>query len=220
MCKLEDSDPHLVATEARIAALDKIVKDAREWSRDPSRRPFKQFMEEHEIDSNRRDFDALEKLEAGNEFRFHSPFGPIELLCGVMRMEQKPKSIVVISDLADLTPVPPAVGEMREFDWPRVGREVENGLSIASARMFELVPKIADHITEKMSDDGIVVGWTRQTETAAFEKILDRLEESGLDPRIVIGSPEGTFTGRVSAIRLALGNAPALPQAASGPALR
>jgi hypothetical protein len=66
---LDDSDPHLVATEARIGQLDKIVTDARKWSGDPDRRPWKEFMDGQVIEANKRDFDVEEKLDVGDEFR-------------------------------------------------------------------------------------------------------------------------------------------------------
>jgi hypothetical protein len=135
-------------------------------------------------------------------------------------METKPTSFVVIDDLENLTEVRSAIGERREFSWPNLGRKVEEDLSITSARTWELSPKIADHILEKMSGDGIVVGWTRQTETTAFENILDWFEKSDLDPKVVIGSPEGTFSGRASAIRIALAYAPVLAPTSNSPALR
>ncbi|MCZ7861093.1 hypothetical protein O9X98_06705 [Agrobacterium salinitolerans] len=217
--KLAHDDPHLLATEARIADLDRIVKGAREWSKEPSRHTFSQFMGEHAIEANRREFDVVDKLEVGDEFGFHPVLSPVELHHGVTHMMPKPASITVIPDLSHLTPVRPSVLFRHGFDWPRVGSEAENGVSITCARPYDLFPKIADHVIEMMQHDGIVVGWTSQTETAAFEIILDRLAEQYRDPRVVIGSPEGTFSGRLSAVRLALGNGPTMSRSASGPTL-
>jgi hypothetical protein len=218
--KVKESDPHVVATEARIVELDTIVKDAREWAREPTRCSFEQFLNERRIGSNSRGFDTSDKLEVGDEFHIHRPLGPIELFCGAMRLEPKPNSVVIIEDFADLTSVRDAVGERREFDWPRLGNKVESDLSITSVRAYDMVPNIADHVVTKLADEAVVIGWTRQTETAAFEKILDRLEATGLDPKVIIGSPEGTFTGRASAIRMAILNAPALSPAVISPAPR
>ena len=136
-----------------------------------------------------------------------------------IRVRREPASITVIPDLSHLTPVRPSVLFRHGFDWPRVGSEAENGISIMCARPYDLFPKIADHVIEMMQHDGIVVGWTSQTETAAFEYILDWLAEQYRVPRVVIVSPEGTFSGRLGAARLALGNGPTLSQAASGPTL-
>jgi hypothetical protein len=135
-------------------------------------------------------------------------------------MEQKPDAVVMIDDLEVITGVPSAISERSEFRGMNLGRKVEEDLNITSARMWELRPPISDHLLNKMSGDCVVVGWTRQTETAAFDSILDWFEKSGLDPKVVIGSPEGTFSGRASALRLALGISPTLNQATSAPALR
>ncbi|MCS4089334.1 hypothetical protein [Rhizobium sp. BK176] len=214
---LDVDDPLQASIISRHRDLEQIVMDARKWSEHPQRQPFAQFMEEHRIEAKKRDFDVEENLDIGDEFRFHPPMGPIELYCAVRCMEQKPESVVVVDDFAELTPVRCAVGERTEFSWPRLDTKLEDALSITSARPYELAWKIAEHITEK---NGVVMGWTRHTETAAFETILDWFEKSGLDPKLVIGSPEGTFSGRASAIRLALGSSPTLSQTARAPALR
>lgn len=214
---LDVDDPLQASIISRHRDLEKIVMDARKWSEQSERQSFTQFMEEHQVDANKRDFDVEEKLNIGDEFRFHPPMGPIELYCAVRCMEEKPESLVVVDDFAELTPVRCAIGERREFSWPRLDKKLEDALSITSAQPYELAWKIADHITEK---NGVVMGWTRHTETAAFETILDWFERSGLDPKLVIGSPEGTFSGRASAIRLALGSSPTLSQTSSAPAFR
>ncbi|MBY3433564.1 hypothetical protein HFN89_05325 [Rhizobium laguerreae] len=213
--KLEDGDPLLVSASARLADLDKVIKDAWVWSRGLDRPTFRQFLEGQAIEAKKRDFDVSLTIDVGDEFRFHPPMGPLELLCAVRRMEQKPKSVVVVEDFAHFTPMPCAVGERREFSWPKLGQKLEDQLSVHYAGMLDRVPDVADHIVEKLADDGVVIGWTRQTETTAFEKILDQLGATGLDPKVMIGSPEGTFSGRVSAIRLALSNSPVLSQTAN-----
>jgi hypothetical protein len=218
--KLSANNPHLLAVESRIVDLGNIVRDAHEWASKPERPPLAQFLGGHEIEANKRDFEVVPKLEAGDEFRFHPAMGPLELYCGIRLMEQKPDAVVMIDDLEVITGVPSAISERSEFRGMNLGRKVEEDLNITSARMWELRPPIADHLLNKMSGDCVVVGWTRQTETAAFDSILDWFEKSGLDPKVVIGSPEGTFSGRASAIRLALGISPTLNQATSAPALR
>lgn len=206
--RVADADPLMIASEARIADLESIIRDAREWSRTPGRGTFREFMDKHEISTNRREFDAEEKVSVGDDFRVHPAMGPIDLLHAVMDANPKPASIVVVNEVSMLTRISPSVLERREFDWPRASFAEGSGRTIVYARTGDFIPTVADHLKERLSGDAVLVGWTRQTETAAFQNILDRLSATGTDPRLLLGSPEGTFSGRVSAIRNALTSAP------------
>jgi hypothetical protein len=217
--RLDESNPHLVEVVSRIAELDKFLQDANDWAENHRSLSWKQFMDGKGLEADKREFEVAEKLEVADEFQFHPPLGPFELYCAVSRMEEKLASVVIV-DFESLTDVPSAISERVEFGWPRLSPQVEGDLAITSVPRWEGSPKIANHILEKMAGgDCIVVGWTRQTEIAAFDKILDVFEKSGIDPKIVIGSPDGTFSGRASRIRLALGNAPTQSQSTPAPAL-
>ncbi len=195
-------EPHVVATQNRITNLKTIVRDAREWAGSPGRGPFRDFMKEHEIAVPDRDFNVEDKFEVGDDFGFHPSMGPVELLHEVYGDKRCP-SVVVVSEISYLTSVRRGVAERRCLDWPRLDSE-NTEKEIIQARAHEFFPEISEKIIAKLAQDSVVIGWTSQTETAAFEKILSKLQETGFDPRVVIGSPEGTFSGRASAIRNAI----------------
>lgn len=200
--KIPGSDPSIIAAERRVADLERIILNARAWCEVPSGSPFAEFMLENEIAGNRRRFDPAGALAGDGEFRFHSVMGPIELLRGVMGMEDGPASILVVSEADGFDRVRPAAGERRDYDWPSDGPGENGGDAVIYLR--SRFPAAEGRFLEALSEDAVVVGWTRRTETAAFNDILGAFAVSDSDPRIVLGSPEGTFSGRVSAIRNAL----------------
>ena len=195
-------DPHVAATEDRIANLKTIIRDAREWAGNPGRDRFCDFMTEHAIGNNDRVFSVEDKFEVGEDFRFHPAMGPTELLHEIFHDKRYP-SVIVISEISYLTSVRRAACERRDLEWPRLDSE-NSEKEIIHARTHEFLPEISDRILDGLARDSVVIGWTSQTETPAFEMILSKLQKSGFDPTVVIGSPEGTFSGRASAIRSAI----------------
>lgn len=61
-----------------------------------------------------------------------------------------------------------------------------------------------DHVRDFLTKpDTLLMAWTRRTDAAAFERIAHMVGRSGVNPKLVIGSPEGTFVGKANEIELA-----------------
>src|SRR5690606_11792568 len=77
--RVSGDDPLMISAQGRIDALDHIIREARDWSRNPSQSSFREFMERHALPANIRDYEISHEFDSDGRFRFQEPMGPLEL---------------------------------------------------------------------------------------------------------------------------------------------
>jgi len=194
------SDPEFVALEQRIVDLSEILKSSKAWAHQPVRVPFKQFLTDYRTST----FDRQTSLTPDAR-PVHKAMGPIELVAYARKLEPEVGSIVVIPTGDALSRVPYSVGERSDYGWPLPWKFPEEETRWVHFHRTDFGRDRSERALDVLSrPDTLVLVWTRRTDAAAFERIASVIGRDGNDPRLIIGSPEGTLTGRVNELRHAI----------------
>lgn len=204
------SDPEVQALEQRIVDLEGVIKHSMIWTNDPTRQPFKDLLAEYRAST----FD-VSLLPAPDGGAVLSPMGPCDIVAHARKLEHAVGSIVVIPTSDSLSRIPYAVADHSDYGWPLPWRFPDDGeAKWTHFHRQDLQRERSDRAKDILSkDDTLVLVWTRRTDRAAFERIASVIGAQGNDPHVVIGSPEGTVTGRAHAIRSAMEATPSLAPA-------
>ncbi|TLX17142.1 hypothetical protein [Rhizobium sp. MHM7A] len=202
------SDPEAIALEKRISDLSAIIKVSTAWAHEPSKAPYKQFLTDYRSST----FESSTSIP--DTCPVHKSMGPYDLVSHVRKLEPEVGSIVVIPTGDALSRVPYAVAERRDYDWPLPWKFPDEETKWVHFHRLDFKQDRSERAKDILSrPDTLALVWTRRTDAAAFERIASVIGRDGNDPRLLIGSPEGTLSGRVSAIRLAMEAEPTLAPA-------
>ena len=203
------SDPEVQALEQRISDLENVMKRSMVWADDPSKQPFKDFLVEYRASTF--ESASLPTPEGGAVL---APMGPCDLVAHARTLENEVGSIVVIPTSDSLSRVPYAVADHRDYGWPLPWRFPEEETKWVHFHYQDFAKDRSERATNILSKpDTLVLVWTRRTDKAAFERIASVIGSRGNDPLLLIGSPEGTVTGRANAIRESMEVTPSLAPA-------
>jgi hypothetical protein len=206
---ITSSDPEAQALEQRIADLEAVMKQSTVWAHEPSRRPFKEFLADYRAST----FEAS-SLPVPDGGSVLAPMGPYDLVSHARKLEPKVGSIVVIPTGDSLSRVPFAVADHNDYGWPLPWRFPDEETKWAHFHRQDFQKERSARAQDILSrTDTLVLVWTRRTDKAAFERIASIISAQGNDPQLIIGSPEGTVTGRANAIRISMEAAPSLAPA-------
>lgn len=193
------SDPEAIALEKRISDLSAIIKASTAWAHEPTREHYKQFLSEYRSSN----FEGSTSIP--DTCPVHKPMGPYDLVSHARKLEPEVGSIVVIPTGDALSLVPYAVAARSDYDWPLPWKFPAEEAKWVHFHRLDFQQDRSERARDILSrSDTLVLAWTRRTDAAAFERISSVIGRDGNDPRLVIGSPEGTLSGRANAIRLAM----------------
>lgn len=203
------SDPEVVALEQRIADLSAIIKASAAWAHEPAKTPYKQFLTDYQASTFEHSTSSIPET-----LPVLKPMGPYDLVSYARKLESEVGNIVVIPTGDALSRVPYAAGERRDYDWPLPWKFPDEEKKWVHFHRLDFKQDRSERAKDIMArPDTLILAWTRRTDAAAFERIASVVSRDGNDPRLVIGSPEGTLSGRANAIRLAMEVEPALAPA-------
>jgi hypothetical protein len=206
---VNSSDPEAIAIERRIADLSAVIKASTAWAHQPETAPFKQFLADYRSST----FDGLSPSIA-DTFPVLEAMGPYDLVSHARKLEAEVGTIVVIPTGDALSRVPYAVADHADYGWPLPWQFPEENTKWVRFHQMDFRKERSERATDLLSKpDTLVLVWTRRTDAAAFERIASVLSRDGNDPRLIIGSSEGTLSGRANAIRLAMEIEPTLAPA-------
>ncbi len=202
------SDPEVQALEQRIADLEGVMRQSYDWAHNPSKQPFKEFLAAY-----RNSTFETSSLPVPEEGAILAPMSPYDIVSYARELEVG--SIVVIPTSDSLSRIPFAVADHSDYGWPLPWRFPEEETKWVH---FHRQDFLKDARSERTKDilskpDTLVLVWTRRTDRAAFERIASIIGGQDNDPRLLIGSPEGTVTGRANAIRACMEASPSLAPA-------
>jgi hypothetical protein len=194
------SDPEVVAIEKRFSDLSAVINSSTIWAHEPARVPYKQFLAEYR--SENFDVSALPVPDHGS---VQAPMGPYDLVSHVRKLEAEIGTIVVIPTGDALSRVPYAVADHCDYGWPLPWKFSNEETKWVHFHRQDFTNGRSERARDILSrPDTLVLCWTRRTDAAAFERIASVVGRAGDNPVVLVGSPEGTISGRANEIRLAM----------------
>jgi hypothetical protein len=197
---VDETHPEMMALQNRVDEFEKIISASTNWAHTPDTPTFKEF-----LDNYRAQNFMIEPLMTPEGGAIDAPMSPYDLTRYAREISSNYSAVGVIRSGESLSVAPDAVGTIRGFEWPLPYSFLDDEPKWLYINREDFNRGNSERVQDVLSrPDTLLVVWSRRGDRVSLERIASVINRPNYDPHVVIGTPDGTISGRASSIKLAM----------------